>query len=108
VESEWLRPQSAEVASTGQIAAGETVAAVGRPVMFEISLIVQIREVAGEKKGRLAVGFAKWNVEELIPKKKWSQYFFDALQRATTQRARNLDEIRRIANEEPPLFREPF
>jgi hypothetical protein len=76
--------------------------------MIEISLIVQIREVAGEKKGRIAVGFAKWNVEELIPKKKWSQYFFDALHRATMNRAKNLDEIRRIATEEPPLFREPF
>ena len=75
---------------------------------FEISLIVQIRETAGGKTGRLAVGFAKWSVDSLIPKKTWSSYFFDALRRAIVNRARNLDEIRRVANEEPPLFREPF
>jgi hypothetical protein len=76
--------------------------------MFEISLIVQIRETAGGKVGRLAVGFAKWTTEKLLPEKKWSQHFFDALRRAMANRQKNLDEIRRIANEEPPLFREPF
>ena len=76
--------------------------------MIEIALIVQIREVAGDKRGRLAVGFAKWTVENLVPSKKWSNYFFDALHRATLDRARKLEEIRRLANEEPPLFREPF
>lgn len=76
--------------------------------MIEISIIVQIREVAGDKKGRIAVGFSKIEAETLVPTKAWSKNFFAALDRAISKRRDNLHEISRIANEEPPLFREPF
>jgi hypothetical protein len=76
--------------------------------MMEIAIIVQLREVSGDKAGRLAVGFSKWKVENLIPEKKWAEYFFAALRRATLNRARNLQEIERIASDPGPLFREPF
>lgn len=76
--------------------------------MIEISIIVQLREIAGAKAGRISVGFSKIETETLMPKKIWSQSFFAALDRAISKRRRNLLEIERIATEEPPLFREPF
>lgn len=72
--------------------------------MIEIAVIVQIREVAGEKKGRLAVGFSKFTRETLLPEKKWSEYFFDALRRAMKNREIYLAEVPAIASEQRPLF----
>lgn len=76
--------------------------------MIEISIIVQVREVAGEKKGRIAVGFSKLETETLTPKKEWSRNFFAALDRASANRRKNLAEIQRIADEPLPLWKEPF
>jgi poly(A) polymerase Pap1 len=76
--------------------------------MIEISIVVQIREVAGDKKGRIAIGFSKIETETLVPKKVWSRNFFAAVERAIANRRKNLEEIQRIAREELPLFRVPF
>jgi hypothetical protein len=76
--------------------------------LIEIAIIVQIREVAGDKRGRIAVGFSKIEAETLVPKKTWSRNFFAALDRAIVNRRKNVAEIQRIATEEPPLFRERF
>ncbi len=76
--------------------------------MIEIAIIVQIREVVADKKGRIAVGFSKIEAEKLIPKKVWSRNFFAALDRAMANRRKNLEEIERIANEPLPLWKEPF
>ena len=76
--------------------------------MMEISILVEIREVRGDKRGRSAVGFSKIRTETLVPKKEWAKNFFAALDRAIAGRRRNLAEIARLAAEELPLFREPF
>ncbi|HLZ12536.1 MAG TPA: hypothetical protein VKP58_08110 [Candidatus Acidoferrum sp.] len=76
--------------------------------MIEIAIIVQVREVVADKKGRIAVGFSKIEAEKLIPKKVWSRNFFAALERAIANRRKNLEEIERIANEPLPLWKEPF
>jgi len=76
--------------------------------VIEIAIIVQIREVVADKKGRIAVGFSKIEAEKLIPKKVWSRNFFAALDRAMANRRKNLEEIERIANEPLPLWKEPF
>jgi hypothetical protein len=89
--------------------------------MFEIAIIVQIKEVAGDGRGgRLAVGFSKISAEKLIPQKAWSENFLAALRRAMNKRGEYLQEIdgiargiavvpRRKRREKPlPLFEEPF
>jgi hypothetical protein len=76
--------------------------------VIEISIIVQVREVAGDKKGRIAVGFSKILTETLVPQKSWTKNFLAAVDRAAAQRRRSIAEIQRIATEELPLFREPF
>jgi len=76
--------------------------------VIEIAIIVQVREVVADKKGRIAVGFSKIEAEKLIPKKVWSRNFFAALERAIANRRKNLEEIERIANEPLPLWKEPF
>ena len=89
--------------------------------MFEISIIVQIKEVAGDgRAGRMAVGFSKIQTEKLVPQKTWCEQFFGALRRAMGQREKNLQEIQDLARGLPPrprrkkrevvlpLFEEPF
>lgn len=77
--------------------------------MLEFAIIVQIREIAKDGRGgRIAVGFSKWKSETGTPQKNWSEYFFSALRRALLKRQDNVREAQRIADELPPLFREPF
>ena len=76
--------------------------------MIEVSIIVQLREVAGEKRGRIAVGFARGSTEAFADRPKWARLFFSALDRAVAKRRANLSEIRELANSPGPLFEEPF
>ncbi|MHB8613973.1 MAG: hypothetical protein ACYDAL_16350 [Candidatus Dormibacteraceae bacterium] len=73
--------------------------------MIEIAIIVQIKDVGPHgSRGRMGVGFAKWQIETLIPQKKWAEFFFDALRRAMKNRQINLEDVRRLADEKRPLL----
>lgn len=87
--------------------------------MIEISIIVQVREVAGDgRKGRIAVGFSKLLTENLVPHRGWCENFFAACRRAARKREEHLEEIagiatavnrrRRVKEVRLPLFEEPF
>ena len=70
---------------------------------YEISIIVQLKEVAADgRAGRLAVGSAKISCAKLVPQKRWSEYFFQALRRAMDKRQRNLHEIHELARPPAP------
>jgi hypothetical protein len=72
--------------------------------VIEIAIIVQIKDVGGHGKGRMGVGFSKFTRETLLPEKKWSEYFFDALRRAMKNRQVNLEDVRKLVSEQRPLF----
>lgn len=72
--------------------------------MIEISIVVQVREIAGDKAGQLDVGFARFKVETLTPKKEWSGHFFDAIRRAMTKRQDRISGVVRQANRRRSLF----
>ncbi len=77
--------------------------------MIEVSIIVELRETAGGKKGRSAVGFARLTAANFTERGAWARYFFGALDRAIAKRRAHLEEARQSACRSPgPLFEEPF